>query len=136
MFPNTTQFITTPQEVEALCQSCGACCTSFRVSFYWAETTAHPLGTVPEALTTPISASRVCMNGTSTSAPRCCALQGEIGQQVSCSIYPLRSSTCKDYEVFLSDGRLNPRCNSARQKNGLVPLDVYFLQVDKEMVKI
>jgi len=81
------------------CQSCGACCAVFRVSFYWSESTLHPEGTVPRHLVTPISPYHVAMNGTLQSPVRCACLSGEVGKSVSCDIYPLRSSTCRECEV-------------------------------------
>ena len=41
------------------------------------------------------------MRGTDTKQPRCIALNSEVGESVSCNIYPLRSSTCHDCEVAL-----------------------------------
>jgi Fe-S-cluster containining protein len=90
------------------CLSCGACCASFRVSFYWAETSAHPLGAVPESLTQAVSPHYVCMKGTERSPVRCIALDGVVGEQVSCRIYASRSSTCRDFTAG-SDA-----CNRAR----------------------
>lgn len=81
------------------CQSCGACCSVFRVSFYWSETTLHPEGSVPQHLVTPVSPYHVAMNGTLQSPVRCACLRGEVGQSVSCDIYPLRSSTCRECEA-------------------------------------
>jgi len=98
--------------------SCGACCASYRVSFYWAESDAHPEGTVPSALTEAVSPSRVAMLGTPGQPRRCIALTGELGQQVSCSIYELRASTCREFDVD------DPRCNEIRQRIGLAPLPV------------
>ncbi len=80
------------------CQRCGACCAVFRVSFYWAEADDAEGGTVPVALTEPVGAHFRCMRGTAMSPVRCVALVGEVGQQVGCSIYPLRSSTCRSVE--------------------------------------
>ena len=61
------------------CQSCGACCAHFRVSFYWAE--AESLG-LPEALTEAINPWMSCMKGTGQRAGvRCVALAGEIGRK-------------------------------------------------------
>ncbi|WP_187171437.1 YkgJ family cysteine cluster protein, partial [Enterococcus faecium] len=74
------------------CQSCGACCAHFRVSFYWAEADDAPGGTVPAALTRQVSPQLRCMAGTESRPARCVSLQGEVGRQVSCGIYPLRSS--------------------------------------------
>lgn len=93
------------------CLSCGACCAFFRVSFYWAEGEALPNHMV-EALTPVYS----CMVGTNQPQPRCIALHGEIGQQVSCQVYPHRSSSCK--EVQAGDAQ----CAKARQHHGLIPL--------------
>lgn len=129
MFPNSVKVIHNTEEIEALCQSCGACCATFRVSFYWAESTAHPFGSVPEEMTEKLNHSRSCMKGTSSSTPRCCALEGSIGESVSCNIYHLRSSTCREYDVFSSDGTLNPRCNPARAKHGLPELNVRYVPI-------
>ncbi|WP_082488076.1 YkgJ family cysteine cluster protein [Methylophilus sp. Leaf414] len=95
------------------CQSCGACCASFRVSFYWAESDAHPQGTVPANLTQKVNDHYVCMQGTGQFPVRCVALQGELGRSVGCSIYPLRSSTCREFEAG------SESCNLARQSIGL-----------------
>lgn len=80
------------------CQRCGACCASFRVSFYWAEADDAPGGTVPVALTEPVSPQLRCMQGTGRKPVRCVALQGEVGVQVACAIYAQRSSTCRSVE--------------------------------------
>ncbi|AXF84595.1 hypothetical protein DTO96_100304 [Ephemeroptericola cinctiostellae] len=98
------------------CIRCGACCASFRVSFYWAETDAHPSGCVPEALTEPVSPYFVAMKGTNQARLRCVALQGEIGQAAGCGIYALRSTTCRDFEMG------DERCLAARALHGLPPL--------------
>ena len=101
-----------------ICQACGACCAAFRVSFYWTETDAHPDGTVPADLTTPITPHLVAMRGTNTKPVRCIALNGEIGQSVSCTIYPLRSSSCHDCEAG------SEKCNRARAYHGLSSIDI------------
>ena len=98
------------------CLDCGACCVSFRVSFYWAETTAHPDGLVPQELTVPITPYRVAMRGTECRPSRCVALQGEVGQAVSCGIYTERPSTCREFDVD------DPRCNELRARIGLAPV--------------
>lgn len=95
------------------CISCGACCATFRVSFYWAESNAHPSGTVPAELTTPVSPYHVAMKGTESKPPRCVALEGTIGECVSCSIYELRSTTCREFEAG------DERCQQAREGHGL-----------------
>lgn len=88
------------------CQSCGACCASFRVSFYWGET-------VPAHLTVPITPHRAAMRGTESRPVRCIALEGEVGKAVGCSIYGARSSTCRDFTEY------TPECNKARAMHGL-----------------
>lgn len=98
------------------CQQCGACCSAFRVSFYWAETDAHPDGSVPHHLTVPVSPHHAAMRGTEVQPARCIALVGEIGKSVSCSIYAQRSSTCREFEMG------TPHCNRARELQGLPPL--------------
>jgi len=103
------------------CQLCGACCAHFRVSFYWAETDAHPFGMVPAQLTIPIAPHYVAMQGTQTTdtetqTTRCVALAGEIGGAVGCTIYEQRSSTCREFDSG------TPACNRAREKHGLPAL--------------
>lgn len=98
------------------CYQCGACCASFRVSFYWGETDAHPNGTVPDELTEPINPHYVAMIGTNVgrdAQPHCVALQGEVGRAAGCSIYAKRSSTCHDF----AEG--DERCQAARARHGL-----------------
>ena len=95
------------------CQRCGACCASYRVSFYWAEADDAPGGTVPVALTRPLSPHTRCMQGTEALPVRCVALQGEVGHAVGCAIYAQRSSTCKG----LQPG--DEQCLRARRWHGL-----------------
>lgn len=127
MQSKSLQILCDDAAVQALCQSCGACCATCRVSFYWTETTAHESGQVPVEMTEQVNWFQSCMKGSSASSPRCCALKGEIGQSVGCSIYANRSSTCREYEVFDAQGQLNPRCNPARAKHGLEPLNVMYV---------
>ncbi|WP_293937834.1 YkgJ family cysteine cluster protein [Iodobacter sp.] len=95
------------------CQTCGACCANFRVSFYWGETDAAPQGSVPTTLTIPISPHYVAMRGSTSKPCRCIALGGQVGESVSCSIYTNRSSTCR--EVVAGD----EQCNKARVAHGM-----------------
>ncbi|MFT3856017.1 MAG: YkgJ family cysteine cluster protein [Aquabacterium sp.] len=95
------------------CQRCGACCATFRVSFYWAEADDAPGGTVPVHLTVPIGALHRCMAGTQRKPVRCVALEGPLGQQVGCTIYAQRSSTCRS--VMPGD----EQCLKARAQHGL-----------------
>lgn len=92
------------------CLSCGACCSYFRVSFYWAEGIDMPQDYV-ESLTLVYS----CMKGTNQANPRCIALQGEVGKQVSCGMYEQRSSSCKEVQIA------DEQCNKARIAHRLIP---------------
>ena len=99
-----------------ICISCGACCVTFRVSFYWGETDAYPGGTVPQHLTNQLTPHLVCMKGTEKNPVRCVALEGEVGKSVGCKVYPLRSSTCRAFEAGSEE------CNRARVKHSLSPI--------------
>lgn len=101
---------------------CGACCASFRVSFYWAETTAANAAGVPVELTEKISAHRCAMRGDAHDPLRCIALVGIVGERVQCTIYTQRSSTCREFAVAWAPGRPNERCDQARLRHGLTPL--------------
>ncbi|SDS24800.1 hypothetical protein SAMN05216421_1176 [Halopseudomonas xinjiangensis] len=79
------------------CLNCGACCATFRVSFYWGETDAAPEGSIPSHLTEQVNHYYSCMQGTNQPSPRCVALLGSIGDGVRCSIYDKRSSACRDF---------------------------------------
>lgn len=100
------------------CQSCGACCTHFRVSFYQGELDSNG-GMVPADLVSPINSFMVAMKGTETGG-RCISLQGDIGKNnIGCGIYHNRSSSCRAFPVWMSDGTPNPKCQELRLKNGL-----------------
>ncbi|AFJ47007.1 YkgJ family cysteine cluster protein [Shimwellia blattae] len=103
------------------CMTCGACCAWFRVSFYWAEGD-DAAGAVPAAMTEPVTPFLRCMSGTNQKSPRCKALQGEPGKQVSCSIYQQRPSTCREFTMSGENGITNSACNRARAAWGLPPL--------------
>lgn len=94
------------------CQQCGACCAAFRVSFHWIE--ADPA--LPEAMVEPISRWHAAMRGTNQAAPHCIALQGEVGTQVSCSVYAARPSACREVQPG------DEQCGKARERYGLGPL--------------
>ncbi|MDH5484426.1 MAG: YkgJ family cysteine cluster protein [Gammaproteobacteria bacterium] len=104
----------TPLSDNNPCIICGACCVSFRVSFYWGETTTVQVGGVPDELTEKINNHRVAMRGTNQKNPRCIALDGEISQLVSCSIYDNRPSPCREFVAG------EPRCIEARLKHGVL----------------
>lgn len=103
----------------SVCQSCGACCASFRVDFHPAELAGGAFAWgegVSPALTVPVTASIVRMCGTDAAAPRCIALAGEVGVAVNCTIYDLRPSPCREFDTE------HAACNRARQRCGLPPL--------------
>jgi uncharacterized protein len=95
------------------CLSCGACCTYFRVSFYWAEAEALDM---PTDYVEPLTPVYSCMKGTNQKNPRCVALQGTIGEQVSCGMYESRSSSCKEVQIA------DEQCNKARRHHHMIPL--------------
>ncbi|WP_329605475.1 YkgJ family cysteine cluster protein [Undibacterium umbellatum] len=95
------------------CLNCGACCASYRVSFYWAEADANGIAdSMVEALTPVYS----CLRGTNHSSPHCQALVGEVGKAVKCSMYEQRPSPCR--EVLAGDDK----CQKARARHGLPAL--------------
>ena len=98
------------------CQKCGACCASFRVAFYWMEE-------VPEEYSVDLDISHKCMKGTEVKhQPKCVALKGRVGSFVGCEIYDKRSSTCRNFQASYEDGIHRPRCDEARAKHGMKPL--------------
>ncbi len=71
---------------------------------------------MPADYVEPLTAVYSCMQGTNQKQPRCIALDGVVGQQVSCTMYEQRSSSCK--EVQAGDAQ----CAKARQAHNLIPL--------------
>ncbi len=104
------------------CITCGACCCSYRVSFYWAEADDAPGGCVPHALTVQVTPHLRAMAGTHPLVTRCVALSGEPGREVGCTIYPLRSSTCRELNPWQENGLPDPHCSKARAHIGLPAL--------------
>jgi Fe-S-cluster containining protein len=96
-----------------VCQRCGACCAHFRVSFYWAEAVERGLPDTAVEQVTPLLA---CMGGTNQPQPRCHALEGQVGDRVSCRLYDQRPSPCRE----LQPGE--DKCNRARARRGLPPI--------------
>ncbi|MBU9831112.1 MULTISPECIES: YkgJ family cysteine cluster protein [Rahnella] len=110
-------------EMNNPCMTCGACCAYFRVSFYWAES-EEAGGRVPQALTEQVTPFLSCMQGTGSKSPRCIALEGEVGQSVSCSIYLNRPSPCREFDQSGLNDVSNSACDRARAHYGLPPLEV------------
>lgn len=94
------------------CVECGACCASFRVDFHPSDGEARG-GRVPEGLYDELNGSIARMRGTDHAQPRCRALRGRIGEQVSCFIYDERPDPCREFEAG-SDA-----CLRARRWHGL-----------------
>ncbi|PTQ89512.1 YkgJ family cysteine cluster protein [Agitococcus lubricus] len=115
------------------CLRCGACCASFRVSFYWRETSEGSTDGVPVELTDVVNHTYSCMKSHPDNRLRCIALEGEVGQTVSCRIYQQRSSTCRDFNFLDEQGQIDIRCNQARQKHGLPPLTLVALGLEPIM---
>lgn len=100
----------------SVCQSCGACCVSFRVDFHPAELAGGAFAWgegVPLAMTLPVTPNIVRMRGTDDAQPRCIALAGQIGEAVNCTIYAGRPSPCREFDIE------HAACNRARQRCGL-----------------
>jgi Fe-S-cluster containining protein len=95
------------------CQTCGACCASFRVDFSTSERDDNG-GHVPSGLALDVNHSTCRMRGTDHSPPRCAALTGQVGHTVGCGIYEWRPSPCREFEAG-SDA-----CHRARQRHGLL----------------
>jgi Fe-S-cluster containining protein len=92
------------------CLSCGACCTSYRVSFYWAEADERGL---PLSLTEQVNPHMACMAGTNAKQPRCAALHGPVGGPISCGVYAQRPSPCREVQIG------DDKCLQARARHGL-----------------
>lgn len=117
---NETQVLT---EKLHPCQKCGACCASFRVSFYWMQAENYIENSVPQSFVEDLDLSTRCMKGTSDKhRPKCMALSGKVGKNVNCSIYLNRPSPCRNFKASYEAGRQEPRCDLAREKHGLRPL--------------
>lgn len=104
------------------CTACGACCASYRVSFYWAEADVASGGMVPVEMSERITSHLMAMKGTSVSKPRCVALKGNVGEHVFCDIYSQRPTVCREFSVAWENGVANDRCNKARALWDIPPL--------------
>ncbi|MFU2316980.1 YkgJ family cysteine cluster protein [Rahnella sp. PCH160] len=116
-------------EINNPCMTCGACCAYFRVSFYWAES-EEAGGVVAQALTEQVTPFLSCMKGTNSKTPRCVALEGEVGQSVSCSVYLNRPTPCHEFDQSGLNGVGNPACDRARGHFGLPPLELDVPMID------
>jgi Fe-S-cluster containining protein len=83
------------------------------VSFYWAEAPERGL---PDRLVEKLTAHLANLAGTHQPAPRCHALEGEVGKSVTCGVYERRPSPCREVEPG------DEKCNRARARHGLPPV--------------
>ena len=112
-----------------LCQSCGACCAFFRVSFHWTETSAASHG-VPANLTMTQSAYMNAMSGTEKTISRCTALKGTVAKSVACTIYENRPSPCRAFGASFENGVRSEDCEKARSHHGLPALTLASWSTD------
>jgi hypothetical protein len=103
------------------CTRCGACCASFRVDFARQELQSEG-GCVPDGLAVDLTEQLCRMRGTDQAKPRCAALVGTVGQQVSCGIHEWRPAPCREFGVRAPHGLGDDACNRARARHGLAPL--------------
>lgn len=102
-----------PPNSDSPCQTCGACCAHYRVSFYWQEAQQRGLD---ESRLVQVTPWRVCFEGTDKQPPRCVHLAGEIGSCVGCTIYEQRPHPCRELEAG------DDKCLKARAAHGMSAL--------------
>lgn len=95
------------------CLTCGACCMSYRVSFYWAEADARGL---PPELVEQVTPHLACLAGTNAAAPRCAALGTGPAGPMACGIYERRPEPCREVQPG------DDKCRRARERHGFAPL--------------
>lgn len=98
------------------CQSCGACCSFFKISFYDKINQQ-----VPAELKVRKNIETSAMKGADKFKGKCIAFSGKIGEDCACTIYPNRPNVCREFPVYLRDGSQNPKCYRARKYYGLTP---------------
>jgi len=108
------------------CVSCGACCATFRVQFYWREANREDHEpTVPEGSFEELTDRLRCMRGTNDKHhPKCLGLKGRIGRDATCSIYGRRPTPCREFTASYENGKPSARCDEARARHGLRRLTV------------
>lgn len=89
------------------CQACGACCAYSSEWPRFSLETDEELDAIPEAL---VAAD---LSGMKFEGERCCALKGELGKHVACTIYAVRPIVCRDCMPG------DPECLIARAARGL-----------------
>ncbi len=101
------------------CQSCGACCVTYRITLPRAELDTAPGGWVPASLTDPYTPTTACMREHPDIPSRCIALEGTVGKAVHCAIYAQRPSACAEFAPLSIVGVGDEACNDARRRCGL-----------------
>jgi Fe-S-cluster containining protein len=76
-------------------------------------------------MTVAVVGRTVRMRGSDAAAPRCVALDGVIGEAVSCSIYRERPGPCREFAPAAPLGLGDDACRRARRRHGLPPLPDY-----------
>lgn len=107
------------------CETCGACCAFFFVSFPDTEASDTPGGVVPVGMTSKSDHAEHFMKGTNGRSPRCIALEGKVGEHVRCLIYKNRPSACRNFTLSWKNNRGNLLCDRARGYFGLQPFSKY-----------
>jgi Fe-S-cluster containining protein len=103
------------------CRGCGACCATFRITLPCCELDTQG-GQVPAWLTEPYTPTTACMREHPDFPDRCIALEGVVGQAVSCSIHDRRPAACRDFAPLSALGVGDDACDEARRRQGLLPL--------------
>jgi hypothetical protein len=62
------------------------------------------------------------LRGASQAAPRCIALDADIGRTSRCTIHARRPSVCAEVQASWEFGLPSPQCDRARARHGLAPL--------------
>lgn len=79
-------------------------------------------GCVPDGLAVELGHSTCRLRGTDHASPRCAALVGTVGSQVSCGIHEWRPSPCREFGLRAPHGVGDDACDAARRRHGLAPL--------------
>jgi Fe-S-cluster containining protein len=106
----------------SVCQTCGACCATFRITLPRVELDNAAGGWVPAALTEPYTPTTACMREHAEHPGRCIALAGAPGESVRCTIYAQRPGACRDFAPLSLFGQGDEACDAARRRHGLRPL--------------
>ena len=95
-----------PDPIASPCQRCGACCAYDKNWPRFSLEAEEDIALIPEALVALDKSGMRCVEN------RCLALSGEVGKQVSCTIYGLRPDVCRTCMPG------DPECNTAREHYG------------------